>query len=247
MREPPAKVAGCGGGRLRSDEARETPLHLGDDHLVIDRAGGRDHHVGRAVVAREIAAQAARVERAHRLRRAEDRAADRLVRERHLLQVLEDQVVGRVLGRADLLHDDVLLARELFRLEGRIGEDVGQHVERERHVGAQHARIVGGAFDAGRGVEVAADRLDLLGDLPRGAPRRALERHVLEQMRDAVLVGVLVAAAGADPHAERGALQMRHGVGDDHQAGRQPCYVHAHAATPCAARLAAVMNFSTAA
>ena len=111
------------------------------------------------------------------------------------LQVFEDEVVGRVFDGADLLHDDVLLARELLRLEGRIGEDVGQHVERKRHVGAQDARVIGRALDAGRRIEIAADRLDLLGDLARGAARRALECHVLEEMRDAVLVGALVAAA----------------------------------------------------
>ena len=104
------------------------------------------------------------------------------------LQIFEHQVVGRVLGGADLLHDDVLLALKLLRIEGRIGEDVGEHVERERHVGAQHARVIGGGLDAGRGVEIAADRLDLLGDLARGAALGALERHVLEEMRNAVLV-----------------------------------------------------------
>ena len=102
----------------------------------------------------------------------------------------------------------------------------------------QHAGVIGGGLDAGGGVEVAADRLDLLGDLARGAPRGALERHVLEQMRDAVLVRLLVAAAGADPDAERGGLQMRHAVGDDRQAGRKAGDFDAHAAAPSrAARL----------
>jgi hypothetical protein len=36
-------------------------------------------------------------------------------------------------------------------------------------------------------------------------------------MRDAVLVSLLVAAAGTDPDAERGAFEMWHGVGDDHE------------------------------
>jgi len=153
-----------------------------------------------------------------------------------------------VLGRADLLDDDVLLADELLGVEGRIGQDVGQDVERQRHVGAQHPGVVGGGLDAGRGVEVAADRLDLLGDLAGGAPRRALERHVLEQMRDAVLVTMLVAAARSDPHPERGGLQMRHLVGDDHEPGRQLGDFHGHAAAPsCAARLAPAMKCSTAA
>ena len=86
-----------------------------------------------------------------------------------------------------------------------------------------------------------------LGDLARGAALGALERHVLEQMRDAVLVRQFVAAARADPDAERDGLQMRHAVGDDRQARRQLGDFNAHAAAPSrAARLAARMNRSTA-
>ena len=100
----------------------------------------------------------------------------------------------------------------------------------------------------GRGVEVAADGLDLLGDLARGAARGALERHVLEQMRNAVLVGTLVAAAGADPDPERGAFEMRHRVGNDDEARWQTCDFDTHAAAPSrAARLADKIWRSTAA
>ena len=77
------------------------------------------------------------------------------------------------------------------------------NVERQRHVGLEHARIIGGGLRAGRGIEIAADGLDFLDDLPRAAPARALERHVLEKMRNAVLVEAFVAAAGVDPDAER--------------------------------------------
>ena len=182
---------------------------------MIDRARRHHQHVGRAVIALEIDRQPLAVERAHRLALAQDRASDRLARKRGLLQPFEHQIVGGVLRGADLLHDDVLLALQLLGIERGIGQDVGQHVERERHIGLEHARVVGGGFHAGGGIEIAADRLDLLGDLARGAPRGALERHVLEQMRDAMLVGLLVAAAGPDPDAERGGVQMRHRVGGD--------------------------------
>jgi hypothetical protein len=122
------------------------------------------------------------------------------------LQIVEHEIVGVVLRRADFLDDDVLLALELAWIEGGIGQDVGQHVDRKRHVGLEHAGEIGGGFGARCRVEVAADLLDLLGDLPRGAALGALERHVLEQVRNAVLVGFLVAAAGADPDAERSGL-----------------------------------------
>ena len=157
------------------------------------------------------------------------------------------EIVGRVGDRADLLDDDVLLAHDLVAVERRLGQDVGQHVERQRHVGLEHARVIGGALGAGRGIEIAADRLDLLGDLAGGAPSRALERHVFEEMRDAVLVAPLVAAAGIDPDAERGRLEMRHRFGHHADAGFQGGDLDAHAAAPsCAARLVDRTKCSTA-
>ena len=161
--------------------------------------------------------------------------------------MLENEVVRRVGDGADFLHDDVLLANKLLAVEGRLGQDVGEHVERQRHVGPEHPRIIGGALRAGRRVEIAADRLDFLGDLPRAAPPRALERHVLEQMRNAVFVAAFVAAAGIDPDAERGGLEMRHRIGHDIDAGFQGRHLYAHAAAPsCAARLVCRTNLSTA-
>jgi hypothetical protein len=133
--------------------------------------------------------------------------------------MLEHDVVGRVLRSADLLHDHALLALELVGHEGGIGEDVGEHVERQRHIRLHHPRVIGGGFSRCAGIEIAADRLDLLDDLARVALRGALEGHVFEQMRDAVFVRLLVAAADAGPDAERGRFQMRHGVGDDGEAG----------------------------
>src|ERR1700746_3414887 len=67
-------------------------------------------------------------------------------------------------------------------------------------------------------------------------------------MRDAVLVRLLVAPADAGPDPERRGLQMRHGVGDDGQAGRQLGDFNAHQATPClAARLTDSTKRSTSA
>ena len=51
--------------------------------------------------------------------------------------MLEHQIVGRVGDGADLLNDDVLLAQQLLAVEGRLGQNVGEHVERQRHVGLE--------------------------------------------------------------------------------------------------------------
>ena len=106
-------------------------------------------------------------------------------------------------------------------IEDRVAQDVGQDVDGERHVLLEHAGVVGGRLDAGRGVDLAADRFDLLGDLDRRAGLGALEGHVLEEMREAVLLLALGARAGADPDAEGGALELVHGMGDDAETGRK--------------------------
>ena len=53
---------------------------------------------------------------------------------------------------------------------------------------------------------------------------------MFQQMRDAVLVGAFVAAAATDPNAELHGVQVRHGIGDDDEAGGQARYLDAHAA-----------------
>ena len=173
----------------RAVEAGETLFHLGDHGGMIDGAGGGDHDVRRAIVPGEIVAQFARrrtnapSSRVPRIERPSGWSGNAIS-----CKCSNIEIVGRVGDGADLLHDHVLLAQHFVAVEGRLGEDVGKHVERQRHVGLEHARVIGGGLGTGRGVEITADGFDLLGDLPRAAPSRALERHVLEEMRYAVLV-----------------------------------------------------------
>jgi hypothetical protein len=71
---------------------------------------------------------------------------------------------------------------------------------------------------------------------------------VFEQVRNAVFVGRLVAAAGAGPNPKRGGFQMRHAVGHHRQAGGKTGDFNTHAAAPSrAARDADVTYRSTAA
>jgi hypothetical protein len=52
-----------------------------------------------------------------------------------------------------------------------VGENVGEHVQRQTGVNPQNMREIAGLLDAGLRVEVAADVLDRLGDVARVAPR----------------------------------------------------------------------------
>src|SRR5580698_2700060 len=71
-------------------ETAEPLLDLGEHGGMIDSTGGCDHDVGRAVIAAEIIAQLAGIERTDRARCTEDGAAERLIGEGDFVQVLEN-------------------------------------------------------------------------------------------------------------------------------------------------------------
>ena len=177
----------------RHRQAGETLFHLFGEGRMIDGAG-RDHeHPVRRVIARKIVADLARREALDRFRRAEDRPAERLAEIGDLGKLVEHHVVGRVVGGADLLQDDVLFAAQLFLVEGRFRQDVGEDIDRERHMVLEHAGVIGGGFGRGCGIQLAADILDFLGDVASAAAGGALEGHVLEEVGDPVFVLGLVA------------------------------------------------------
>ena len=123
--------------RLRSRRGIQTckaTLDLGHDRLVLDRTRRRYHHVRPAIMRFEISMQHVAVEPLQRLRRTEQRTPDRLVRIAELVEMLENDVVRSVLRRTHFLLDDAFLAFEFLRVEARIGQDIAQHVERERNV-----------------------------------------------------------------------------------------------------------------
>ena len=183
-------------------ERAEALFDLAHEGVVIDGAGSDDDHPVRRILPLEEAPQLLRGERANRFGRAQDGPAERLVPERGLGEAVEDDVVGRIVRRADLLQDDMLLALQLILVEFRIHQNVGEDVDRERHVVLQDAREERRRLDARRGIDLAADILDVGRDLPRRALARALEGHVFEQMGDAVLVVAFVARARLDPDSE---------------------------------------------
>ena len=81
--------------------------------------------------------------------------------------------------------------------------DIGTRHERQRHILLQYFSIVCCTLARGIGVEVPADGLNLFGDRKRAPPLCALERHMFEEMSDAVDLGRLVAGANVYPDPKR--------------------------------------------
>src|SRR3546814_5831659 len=87
----------------------------------------------RAVVGTQVVPQCATVERAHRMALAEHRATKRLIGIGGFLEVVEHDVVGCVVGLADLLQDHRALALQLLLKKGRaLQDEIGRASGRER-------------------------------------------------------------------------------------------------------------------
>jgi hypothetical protein len=92
-----------------------------------------------------------------------------------------------------------------------VAEHVDEDVERHVAVLGRALDVVARVLLPGESVELAADGVDLAGDLPgRRAPLRALEEHVLGEVGDPVRLLGLVAGARRE-HDEAGdRLRLRH-------------------------------------
>ena len=78
----------------------------------------------------------------------------------------------------------------------------------------EHLGVEADQFLGGEGVEIAADGIHRARDIFGRALRRALEQHVLDEVRDAVLFGGFAPRTGADPDSHRHGTHVRHGFGN---------------------------------
>ncbi len=220
-------IGRCGAFGLAAETA-EAAFHLAHEIFVLQPAGGDNDHAVCRVLAFEKAPKLIRGKGLDRLGGSEHRTAKRLVAERRLGETVEDDVVWNVVRGADFLENHMLLAFQLVRVELGIGQNVGKEFYRQRHVCAENACIECGCLDAGRSVDLTADILDIGRNLTGTAFGRSLERHVLQKMRNTVLILILIARSGFNPDAQRNGFQMRQGFGCDRQAVRQTAYLNTH-------------------
>ena len=186
--------------------------------LVRDVARHREHHVRGHVLRPEVALHRRQRQGARGLHRAADVPPQGLVGPERLVGEDGRQLSGVVLHARQLLEDDHALLLQLERVHLRGRDHVGEDVDRLEGGEVGRLRVVDGQLAVGGGVVQPPDRLDRLRDLLRRRPSRgALEEHVLEEVGEARLRILLVAAARAHVHANRGGARLRHLARDDPQ------------------------------
>src|SRR5256712_13098438 len=81
----------------------------------------------------------------------------------------------------------------------------------------KHFAVEADALFCGDGVHVAADRINLAGDIFGGTVLRSLEHHVLYEVGNSVPLEVLIAGARLDPDTDRDGADVLHLFGNEGQ------------------------------
>ena len=102
---------------------------------------------------------------------------------------LVDQIVRAVRLHLDLFEDDALFLFDVLVAKHRMEHQVREHVDGERQVLVENFGVEAHQFLGGEGIQVAADGIDRARDIFGRTAGGALEEHVLDEMRDAVLLG----------------------------------------------------------
>ena len=200
------------GGALH---AAEVFLRKGDRLGGLDAARKGDDDVFGTVPLLPVCSEILAREPVHVLRRAEDVPAVVCRAERRAGEKIEAQILGRILVHVDLFDDDALLARHLLFGEHRIEEEIGKQRERLGGVIARRLGIVAGEILPREGVHLRAEGIERVGNFERGAFFGALEEHVFDKVRNAVLAVGLERRARADEHAHGDGQEPFHALDDD--------------------------------
>ena len=129
-----------------------------------------------------------------------------------------NQVFGIVLIHLDFFKHHLLFTRNLLAIKERAQDQIGEHFQGERQVLVQHFGVETDHLLGGVGIHHAANGVHRARNFLGRAPLGALENHVLDKMRDAVVRGGLAARAAAVPDAYGDRADVRHRLGDDHHA-----------------------------
>src|SRR5579864_2074517 len=126
-----------------------------------------------------------------------------------------DEVVRVVLIHFDFFKNHSPFAANVLNIENRIQHQVAEHVECYGKMLVEHLDVEADALLGGEGIHIAPDGVHLAGDLLGRSVLRALEDHVLDEMRNAIPMGVFVPRTGFYPYPNGDGADMLHLLRDD--------------------------------
>ncbi len=190
------------GGRGRRPSVRQEGKLLFDhaaENRVIHIAGCGDEHIARSVNAMVEVEQHAAFELLDCFACSQDGLAEAVAFPEIAQKGFVEDELGRICLHLDLFENDALFLFDVLAAEDRMQDQVGQDVEREGHMLIEDFGVETDQFLTGEGIEASANRIHRAGDVFGRTRLRALEDHVFNEMRDAILGSVLHSRTAGHP------------------------------------------------
>ena len=178
--------------------------------LRADVARQGQHRVLRGIAGAPVSVQLGPAEGGDASRRAGDGAAVGVAGPEGGGEQVQHQLVRAVLVHIDLFDHHAPLPLQFVFVQQGAAVHIAEQVQRQLQIFVQGFRVIAGLLLGGEGVQDAAHVVHGGGKLQGIAGGRALEQHVLQQMRNAPLLGCLPGGAGIGPHAGGNGAQMGH-------------------------------------
>ena len=189
-------------GQRRGRHGAEAVFHGAQHGVGIEVAYGHEDHVVGYVPGVEDAQHVVPLDGPYGLLEADDRTAVRVCGEGQVEEALGDFMVRTVLAAAELLQYHLLFPLQFGRVEKGVQNGVAQHVETGLPETAGQGNVIHRLVVIRPRVHRAAGALDEGGDFAVREAVRALEQHVLEDVRNARHRRVLVGAAKPHPRLQ---------------------------------------------
>jgi hypothetical protein len=128
---------------------------------------------------------------------------------------LVDEVVGIVVGLAELFQDDPPLDLDVHRVESGRQNEIAHEVERFGKPGVERVDVEARVLLRREGVHIAPQAIDFAGDPHRRPPAGALEEDVLQEVGDPLPLRRLVTRPGPDEESEGEGTHVLHPIDQD--------------------------------
>ena len=183
----------------------EGTFHSCDEFVMVDGAGHRDDEILGPIIRAVVGEHGVPSGRLDGFWAAADGPAERMLTEHGLKKTLARDIRRVVVGHGQLFQDHAAFVLELFRVDQRRGEHVGDDLDGHRQIAVAHLGVIAGVFLRSARVVLAADGVETHGDVQGAARRGAFEQQVLEEVRAAECSTRLVTRSHGHPVSDGGA------------------------------------------
>ena len=186
-------------------------IQLPKHFLLLKIACHRKHDIFLMIIPFIIRPNEIRIKGSNRFLRPQNRHPQRSIAPDGILQSIMYQLLRRIVVHINFLCNHIALLLHLLLCNQGMQQHITHHIQCAVNMLIQHTGMIAGIFLRGICVNLPAERIHFLRNLPCRAAFRPLEHHVLNIMRHTVFLRQFISGAVFHPYPEGNAADIGNG------------------------------------